>query len=56
MEHQLVLAVAQLMGEFLALMGMLAIFNAIQERREFRKYEQRRRKYSEWRLNHLDRI
>jgi len=26
------------------------------QRNEFRKYEQRRRRYTEWRLSHLDEI
>lgn len=33
-----------------------ATVNRAYERHQFRKYENRRRRYSEWRLRHLDEI
>lgn len=39
-----------------AVMTAAALINRAYERYEFRKYENHRRKYSEWRLRHLDEI
>lgn len=39
-----------------AVVTVAAVVNRAYERYEFRKYENRRRKYSEWRLRHLDEI
>lgn len=44
-------------GPWLALIGVGGyLINRAYERYEFRKYEERRRRYSKWRINHLDEI
>lgn len=56
-DFELMKALVTHCGPYLAFVvaGTFATVRII-ERHEFKKYEQRRRRYTEWRLSHLDEI